>query len=91
MQNEHHAGGARTGSGFFQHQQLRLSYVCTSATAAFAFDAFDAYSPQRITQTKQLRWQVSHRRPRLHSVMPVCKQPAATLALHKKTITFSQF
>ena len=42
----------------------------------------DAYSPQRITQAKPLKWQVSYRRQRLHSVMPVCKQPVATLVLH---------
>ncbi len=39
-----YAGGAPARSGCFQHQQLRLSYVYTSATAAFAFDAFDAYA-----------------------------------------------
>ena len=64
MQNERHAGGAPARSGCFQHQQLRLSYVCTSATAAFAFDAFDAYGVRRCG-----------------SVMPVCKQPVATLTL----------
>ena len=61
---ERHAGGAQARSGCFQHQQLRLSYVCTSATAAFAFDAFDAYGVRRCG-----------------SVMPVCKQPVATLTL----------
>ena len=45
-----HAGGAPAQSGCFQHQQLRLSYVCTSATAAFAFDAFDAYGVSGFTR-----------------------------------------
>jgi hypothetical protein len=44
------AGGAPAQSGCFQHQQLRLSYVCTSATAAFAFDAFDAYGVSGFTR-----------------------------------------
>ena len=45
-----YAGGAPARSGCFQHQQLRLSYVCTSATAAFAFDAFDAYGVSGFTR-----------------------------------------
>ena len=45
------AGGAPAQSGCFQHQQLRLSYVCTSATAAFAFDAFDAYGVSGFTRS----------------------------------------
>ena len=42
----------------------------------------DAYSPQRITQTKPLKWQVSYRRQRLHSVLNACEQSFATLVLH---------
>ena len=45
------AGGAQARSGCFQHQQLRLNYVCTSATAAFAFDAFDAYGVSGFTRS----------------------------------------
>jgi hypothetical protein len=54
MQKVLYAGGAPARSGCFQHQQLRLSYVCASTTAAFAYDAFDAYGVRRYGSVIQV-------------------------------------
>ncbi len=78
-QKERYAGGAPAQSGCFQHQQLRLSYVCTSATAAFAFDAFDAYGVSGFTRS----WTPASSRSR-HSFCTLLRRKYLGRRLHSR-------